>query len=106
MAYSVFFYTVIGGASAIVNLLVFLTLYHADFSLNYAAPTAFILAAAVNYSLSVAVLFRRKARWNSIVEILVLLLVIGRVGFIDLLTTRFLLFAGVTAVERNRWHPS
>jgi glycosyltransferase involved in cell wall biosynthesis len=88
------FYTAIGAISAVVNIAVFLILYRASISVNYAAPIAFSLAAGLNYFLSIAILFRRKARWHSISEVFVFLLVIGFVGYIDLFTTRFLIFTG------------
>jgi putative flippase GtrA len=90
------FYIGIGGTSAMVNLAVFLVLYHVDVSVDYAAPTAFIFAAGVNYFLSITFLFRRKVRWNSTGEVFAILFVIGFVGYVDLLTTRFLLLAGLT----------
>jgi len=37
--------------------------------LEIAAPAAFIVAAAFNYLLSIAFVFRHKAKWNAIPEI-------------------------------------
>ena len=91
------FYIGIGGLSAGVNLAVFLILYHTSVSVNYAAPTAFIVAAVVNYFLSIAILFRHKARWNSIGEVFMFLIVVCVVGSVDLFTTRFLIFIGLGA---------
>jgi len=47
------------------------------------------VAAAVNYFLSVLILFRRKARWHSATEILLFLVVVGVVSVVDLFSTRF-----------------
>ena len=46
------FYTLIGGFSAIVNLLLFLSLYRVGVALAIATLTAFFVAAWVNYYLS------------------------------------------------------
>jgi dolichol-phosphate mannosyltransferase len=92
-----FFYTFIGGASAIVNLLLFLALLHA-LGVTTAALTAFFVAAAVNYYLSTLVLFRRTARWKSGMEIVLFLLVVGVVSMVDLYTTRFFVGIGLGAV--------
>jgi glycosyltransferase involved in cell wall biosynthesis len=89
------FYIGIGGVSALVNLAIFLLLYGAGFSVNYAAPGAFIGAAVVNYILSITILFRHRARWNSLGEVCMFLLVTGIVGAVDLCTTRLLLGSGL-----------
>jgi putative flippase GtrA len=60
-----------------------------------AAPTAFFLAAGVNYYLSVKVVFRRNARWRSFTEILMFLGVVGAVSLVDLYSTRFFLSVGM-----------
>ncbi len=83
-----FFYIFIGGASAIVNLILFLALLPA-LGVSAAALVAFFLAAAVNYYLSVLILFRREAKWGSVTEILVFLLVVSAVSVVDLFSTRF-----------------
>jgi glycosyltransferase involved in cell wall biosynthesis len=92
-----FFYIFIGGTSAVFNLLIFLLLYP-ELGVMVAAPVAFFLAAGVNYYLSIKLLFRHQARWNSAGEILVFLLVVGAVSIVDLYTTRFLLGAGTNAL--------
>jgi glycosyltransferase involved in cell wall biosynthesis len=82
------FYAVIGGFSAIVNLLLFIALIEFGAALSVATLTAFFLAAFVNYYLSVLLLFRHKARWRTLTEILVFLLVVGVVSLVDLACTR------------------
>lgn len=89
-----FFYTFVGGASAIVNLLLFLALLPA-LGLAAAALIAFFTSAAVNYWLSVQFLFRRKAKWSSAIEGLIFLCVVGVVSVVDLYATRFLVGAGL-----------
>jgi dolichol-phosphate mannosyltransferase len=82
-----FFYIFIGGLSAVVNLLLFLALLPA-LGLSLAALTAFFAAAAVNYYLSTLILFRRGARWSSVTELVVFLLVVGAVSLVDVFSTR------------------
>jgi glycosyltransferase involved in cell wall biosynthesis len=91
------FYLGIGGFSAAINLAVFLLLYAADIHVNYAVAMAFMSAAAVNYFLSITLLFRHQVRWNTLGELCMFLLVVGVVGCVDLFTTRFLLFSGLSA---------
>jgi putative flippase GtrA len=58
---------------------------------------AFFIAAGVNYYLSVTFLFRHKAKWGTITEVLIYLGVVVAVGLVDLFTTRFFLTVGVSA---------
>jgi len=92
-----FFYIFIGGLSAIVNLLVFLALLPA-LGVTVAALSAFFIAAAVNYYLSVLILFRRAAKWGSTTEMLVFLLVVAAVSVVDLYSTRFFVNVGISAL--------
>jgi dolichol-phosphate mannosyltransferase len=92
-----FFYIFIGGFSAIINLLLFLILLP-GLGVTTAALTAFFAAAAVNYYLSVLILFRRTAKWKSITEIVLFLLVVGVVSLVDLYSTRFFVTVGLSAV--------
>jgi dolichol-phosphate mannosyltransferase len=89
-----FFYAFIGGASAIVNLLLFLLLLPAV-GVTAAALLAFFGAAAVNYYLSVLVLFRRQAKWTSVTEIIIFICVVAAVSVIDLYSTRFFVTLGL-----------
>ena len=92
-----FFYIFIGGASAIVNLALFLLLLP-HLGVTAAALTAFFSAAAVNYYLSTLILFRRAARWSSFSEILVFLAVVATVSVVDLYSTRFFVTIGLHPV--------
>ncbi len=85
------FYLFIGGTAALVNLLVFLGLYSSGIVVDFAAPIAFSVAAAANYFLSILILFRHKARWNSFIEILIYIFVVCSVGSFDLYVTKYLL---------------
>lgn len=89
------FYTLVGGLSAVVNMLCFLGLFHAGVEVAPAALAAFFIAAAVNYYLSVKLIFRHKARWNSAMEVLVFLAVISVIGVIDMLCTRAFVAMGM-----------
>jgi glycosyltransferase involved in cell wall biosynthesis len=90
------FYTFIGGLAAIANLLVFLGLLWVGVGLTPSVLSAFFLAAAVNYYLSIKLIFRHRTRWNTIGEILVYLAVVILVALLDLYCTRFLVTAGVS----------
>jgi len=67
-------YVLIGGIAAVANLISFLTVMALGVSLTASAVVSFVLAAAVNYFLCITLLFRHKARWNSLVEILMYML--------------------------------
>jgi dolichol-phosphate mannosyltransferase len=89
------FYTFIGGLSAIVNLLCFLGLLRVGVGLTPSALSAFFIAAFVNYWLSVTFLFRHKAKWSRIMEVLVYLGVVVAIGLVDLYSTRAFVAIGV-----------
>jgi glycosyltransferase involved in cell wall biosynthesis len=97
VAIQFFFYLFIGGFSAIVNLALFLVLLRVGVGMTPSLLTAFFVAAAVNYWLSVALLFRHKARWNSFIEAAVFLLVVVGVGVFDLYCTKFFVAVGLGA---------
>ncbi len=90
-------YVLIGGFSAVVNLSIFLGLIHTGFTLSTAVPTAYIIAAVVNYFLCIFLLFRHKARWNSTTEAILFILVVGLVGVIDFGVTKLFLLIGMPA---------
>ena len=87
-------YTLIGGASAVVNYFFFLGLMSSGLSILLSAPIAFVVAAAVNYLFCILILFRHKAKWNSITEGLTYVLVVALVGILDLLITNSLFITG------------
>jgi len=84
------FYTMIGGVCAVLNLALFLSLHTAGLDISVSALVAFFVAAALNYYLSVLLIFRHKARWKTFTEVLVFLGVISSVGLIDMFLTRWL----------------
>ena len=85
-------YMVIGGISAVFNLLLFLLLYHSGVTITVAAPVAFLSAAGLNYALCVLLLFRHTAQWNSLTEFMIYLLLVGVLAGVDLSLTRWLIF--------------
>jgi glycosyltransferase involved in cell wall biosynthesis len=95
IAMQLVFYTFIGGLSAIINLLCFLWLLEVGVGLTPSALSAFFIAAAVNYFLSITFLFRHKAKWGTIMEVLSYLGVVV-VGFVDLYCTRGFVAIGLS----------
>jgi len=92
-----FFYLGVGGFSVFINFAIFLKLRHAGMNINWSALTAFMSAAAVDYYLSITLLFRHKARWNSFGEIIIFLTVACSVHYAAPVMTRFLWTVGFTA---------
>jgi len=91
-------YLVIGGTSALVNLLLFVVLYASGLSLSGAVLAAFALAAAVNYFLCIVILFRHRARWTSPIEALVYVALVAGAALVDLGITRGLVATGLSPV--------
>jgi putative flippase GtrA len=89
-------YSFVGVTAAIVNLLLFLLIHSYGVSIEIAAPTAFIVAAAVNYWLSIIFVFQHKARWGSVLEIVIYCLVVLTGAAFDLLITKLFLNLGST----------
>jgi putative flippase GtrA len=89
------FYTCIAGMAASVNLLCFLAILGTGMGLTPSALSAFFVAAAVNYYLSIKLVFRHKAKWNTITEVTTYLGVVAVVALIDLYCTRFFVTIGI-----------
>jgi len=89
-------YMVIGGVSAVFNLFLFLLLYHGGADLTVAAPVAFLSAAGLNYVLCILLLFRHTAQWNSPMEFIIYILLVGALAWLDLSFTRWLLSVGTS----------
>jgi dolichol-phosphate mannosyltransferase len=87
-------YLFVGGVAAGVNVLVFVQLYSFGIALEIAAPTAFIIAAAVNYLLSVLFVFRHNAKWSTIWEIAIYCVVVLGGAVLDLFITKVLFNEG------------
>ncbi len=96
-----FFYVIIGAIAALVNLVMFVGMMHAGSDVQVAAPVSFVVAAALNYVLSILFLFRHKARWSSFLEIAVYVLVVAVVGYLDLqMTSMFLAWGSSHATAK------
>ncbi len=87
-------YIIIGGISALVNILSFMIFVHIFDNLIINVSLAFILASAVNYILCILLLFRHKARWSSVGELLTYIITLIIMGSIDYYSTYLLLLAG------------
>lgn len=86
-------YLVIGGIAALANLVIFLLLLKAAGTVT-AAATAFVIAAALNYWLCILLLFRRKARWNTPLELLWYTIIVVAIGIVDIAMTKYLILGG------------
>jgi dolichol-phosphate mannosyltransferase len=89
------FYALIGGFSALVNLGVLALLAETRISLHLALPIAFLTAAALNYYLCILVLFRHRARWNSLLELAIFGALVAAIGYFDYQSTLFLIAGGL-----------
>jgi putative flippase GtrA len=85
------------GRAAIVNPIAFLMLMSTGVSLTTSTLASFAIAAIVNYYVCIAILFRHKVRWNSLMEAVMYVLVVSVVLVIDLGTTSLLLSLGLGA---------
>lgn len=81
-------YLFIGGFSAVTNLVSFLILLSWNRNLLLSAGIAYFTAAICNYLLCIALLFRHKAKWDSLTELLLYFLVTGMVGVADLISVK------------------
>jgi dolichol-phosphate mannosyltransferase len=90
-------YFFIGSTAAVFNLGVFLGLLSVGAGTNLSLAAAFILAALLNYLLCILLIFRRKSRWNSGMELIIYWIVVGILCLADIGTTRLLLLSGFGA---------
>lgn len=91
------FYLVIGGISAVANILGFMGLLKTGIGVTVSALIAFYAAAAINYILCIFVLFRHNARWNSFMEAVLYVVLISVIGAFDITSTNMLIRAGFSA---------
>ena len=87
-------YILIGGLSACANIGLFLILSKMSVVNTISIPTAFVLAAVMNYLLCITFLFRHKAKWKTAGEVIIYCLVVCLVGAIDYGATTSLLKVG------------
>jgi glycosyltransferase involved in cell wall biosynthesis len=81
-------YLIIGAMSATLNLLIFYILINFKLQINISLPTAFIVAAILNYILCIKLLFRHKAQWSSKIEIFIYFSLVSFVCLLDLGITK------------------
>jgi dolichol-phosphate mannosyltransferase len=91
-------YLFVGLAAALVNLGIFLVLYSSEVAIEIAAPIAFIVAAAANYLLSIIFVFRHKAKWGTVWEIIIYCVVVLIGAALDLVITKSAVKLGSPAV--------
>lgn len=90
-----FVYFIIGAACAILNVAAFGALLAFGLRLEIATAASFLIAAAANYFLCVAILFHHKARWNTYGEIAAYLFTVFLMGIVDYGATLSLCAAGL-----------
>ncbi|MFH1490937.1 MAG: GtrA family protein, partial [Pseudomonadota bacterium] len=96
------FYLFIGGFAALVNLILFLGLTAARVPVEFSAPFAFMAAALINYFMCILLLFRHRARWNTLAELCIYWLVVGLVCLVDLgITKLFLAWSFTPGVSKS-----
>ena len=84
-------YLFIGTVAALVNFGIFAVLLkgcQTDF--YWAAGTAYVISAAVNYLLCIAILFRHKARWSTAGELTAYIFTLLVMGCVDIVVTKLL----------------
>ena len=91
-----FVYLIIGGTSALGNILLFGLLNALGIGMTTAIVLSFAGAALLNYLLCIAILFRHKARWSAVGELLIYLITILIMGGFDLGITMYLAQLGLT----------
>ncbi len=84
-------YLIIGGLSAITNIFIFLICINLKISLLYSVWIAFILSALINYFLCILLLFKHKARFSTIGELLAYFITLAIMGSMDYYLTYLLL---------------
>ena len=99
----IFLYFFIGLTAAVVNVGSFASLLAVGISTGVAIALAFILAAAVNYLLCIAILFRHKAFWSTSGELFAYLFTVTIMGLVDYSVTTGLLALGMFPVWAKSW---
>jgi dolichol-phosphate mannosyltransferase len=76
-------YFFIGLICAVANIATFSLLMFSGLSLEISTPASFLVAAALNYILCIALLFRHNVRWNTAGELVAYLVTIALMGVLD-----------------------
>ena len=96
-------YLLIGGMSAIANLIFFMLLLAFHIPVIFSVGIAFLMAAFVNYLLCIAILFRHKARWNNAIEMLMYFLTLLIMGSLDYGVTYSFMWMGLSVFWSKCW---
>ena len=97
-------YFVIGLTAAIVNVIVFKLLTDiAGMKLLPAVGVAFLIAAAVNYLLCIAFLFRHRSRWGGLAELVAYCVSLVCMGLLDYGVTAGLLACSLSSLWAKIW---
>jgi glycosyltransferase involved in cell wall biosynthesis len=96
-------YLFIGLVAGLVNIGCFTSLLTVGIGTGLAIAISFVLAAAVNYLLCIAILFRHKAFWSTAGELFVYLVTVGIMGLIDYGATTGLLALGISPFWSKSW---
>ena len=84
-------YIIIGGISAVINILSFIICMKFDIPVIISVWIAFLIASLANYLLCIALLFKHKARFSTFGEILAYILTLIIMGTLDYYCTIILL---------------
>ena len=96
-------YFFIGLVCAVANVALFWTFTVCGVGLFSATWAAFLLAAALNYLLCLAILFRHKARWSAPGEVLAYIFTLIIMGLLDYGVTWGLVVLGMSGVWSKAW---
>ena len=89
-------YFFIGAFSAICNLIAFFILLKSCIAFTPAILIAFAFSSLVNYLLCISILFRHKARWSSLGELLAYFITLAIMGSLDWSITTGLVTIGIS----------
>jgi glycosyltransferase involved in cell wall biosynthesis len=91
-------YFIIGGVAASINIASFLIFLHSGVDVILAAPISFVIAAIINYLLCISILFRHRAKWETLTEIFIYIAVVAFACIFDLVITQLLLTLKISPI--------
>jgi glycosyltransferase involved in cell wall biosynthesis len=91
-------YFIIGGVAASINIASFLIFLHSGVDVILAAPISFVIAAIINYLLCISILFRHRAKWETLTEIFIYIAVVAFACIFDLVITQLLLTMKISPI--------
>lgn len=96
-------YFFIGGLAAVINLAAFALGLKAGLGLGPSIVVSFLVAAAANYLMCIAILFRHKARWSTAGELWAYLASVVIMGVVDYALTLGLVWLTASPVWSKAW---